>query len=388
MSLNRRVFLTLMIGVNGLSPAVAGEGYFLTGPQKQELILRGQMHDEQHRLYDVWIVPGYVVPLETAQKGWRKAREALREYGKPEFFPDLHKYADKTWHYGTRVALREYTFKGTREAWGKDMKVASERTRKRVFGWWLAYPWGVLEATTESVFRIGTGIPTGVALAGSAYTVVPVAYVATPALLSLGHAAGEGTGFPVVAAGWNTVIAPPLAMLGQRPAPQRADGFWMKQVDDPQLKTLIAELATWRDALSGSQSGLERNAEIKRLEEARDAQTQGLYAQIKAIERAAGESIAQVRADWMKGVMSRARQQRPDMISRLAKAEVSLPLLAAQRQQVISALAVQGWTTQEAEQLVGILVGETNGEPSPHRATDDKTDPVKRVIEVIGKPGS
>ena len=47
----------------------------------------------------------------------------------------------------------------------------------------------------------------------------------------------------------------------------------MKQVDDPQLKTLIAELATWREALSGSQSGLERNAEIKRLEEARDAQT-------------------------------------------------------------------------------------------------------------------
>jgi hypothetical protein len=387
MSLNRRVFLTLMIGVNGLSPAVAGEGYFLTGPQKQELILRGQMHDEQHRLYDVWIVPGYVVPRETAQKGWRKAGEALEAYSKPEFFPNLHKYADKTWRFGTRETLREYTFRGTREAWRKDMQVAGERTRKRVFGWWLAYPWGLLEATTESVFRIGTGIPTGMVVAASAYTVFPGVYVVTPSVVSLGHAAGEGTAFPLAAATWNTVIAPPLAMLGQRPAPQRADGFWMKQVDDPQLKVLIGELVSWREALSKAQPTAERDAVIQRLEAEQSAQTQDLYARIRAIEQVSGERIAAVRANWMSGVMAQARTQRQEMVSRLDKADVPLTMLAAQREQVVTALAARGWTSLDAEALVAILLGDTPDTAVPRRAADEKTDPVKRVIEVMGKPG-
>lgn len=388
MNRNSRVILTLMVGMSCLSPAGADEGYFLTGGQKQELILRGQMHDEQHRLYDVWIVPGYVVPGETAQKGWRKAGDALGTYRKPEFFPNLHKYADKTWRFGTRSTLREYTFRGTREAWRKDMTVAGERTQKRVFGWWLAYPWGVLEATTESVLRIGTGIPAGILVTGSAYTIFPAAYVVTPSVVSMGHAAGEGTGFPLVAATWNTMIAPPLAMLGQRPAPQRADGFWMKQVDDPQLKVLIGELASWRDALSKAQPTAERDAAIQRLEADKSAQTQDLYARIKVIEQASGEKIAAVRANWMSGVMAQARTQRPDMVSRLDKADVPLTMLAAQRQQVAKALAVQGWTAPDAEALVAILLGDTPGAAQPQRAADDKTDPVKRVIEVMGRPGS
>ncbi|RZU47308.1 hypothetical protein EV700_0263 [Fluviicoccus keumensis] len=388
MNRNCRMISTLMVGMSCLSPALADDGYFLTGQQKQELILRGQMHDEEHRLYDIWIVPGYVVPAETAQKGWRKADESLQTYRKPEFFPNLHKYADKTWRFGTRYTLREYTFRGTREAWSKDMKVASGRTQKRVFGWWLAYPWGVLEATTESLFRIGTGIPTGILVAGSAYTVFPAAYVVTPSVVSLGHAAGEGTVFPLAAATWNTMIAPPLAFLGQRPAPQRADGFWMKQVDDPQLKVLIGELASWRDTLSKTQPTAERDAAIKRLEDDKSAQTRDLYARIKVIEQASGEKIAAVRAGWMTGVMAQARTQRQDMVSRLDKADVPLTMLAAQRQQVVTALAVQGWTTQDAEALVAILLGDTPDIVSPQRAADDKTDPVKRVIEVMGKPGS
>lgn len=388
MNRNSRVIPTLMVGLSCLSPALADEGYFLTGAQKQELILRGQMHDEQHRLYDIWIVPGYVVPWETGQKGWRKAGDALRIYRKPEFFPNLHQYADKTWRFGTRNTLREYTFRGTREAWRKDMKVAGERTHKRVFGWWLAYPWGVLEATTESVFRIGTGIPAGVLVAGAAYTVFPAVYVVTPSVVSLGHAAGEGTGFPLVAAAWNTMIAPPLAMLGQRPAPQRADGFWMKQVDDPQLKVLIGELTSWRDALSKAQPTAERDLAIRRQEAEQSAQTEDLYARIKVIEQASGEKIAAVRANWMSGVMAQARMQRSDLVSRLDKADVPLTMLAAQRQQVVKALAAQGWTAQDAEALVAILLGDTPEAMAPQRATDDKADPVKRVIEVMGKPGS
>ncbi|HEX5277380.1 MAG TPA: hypothetical protein VFW42_06910 [Fluviicoccus sp.] len=384
-----RLILASLVGTSLLSlPVLADEGYFLTGNQKQELITRGQMHDEEHRLYDVWIVPGYMVPAQTAQKGWRKAKDSLQVYVKQGFFPVMHEYADKTWRFGTRDMLREYTFRGTHEAWRKDMKVAGDRTRKRVFGWWLAYPWGVLEATTESVFRIGTGIPAGILVAGSAYTVFPVVYVATPVVASLGHAAGQGTAFPLAAATWNTVIAPPLAIFGQRPAPQRADGFWMKQVDDPQLKVLIRELASWRDALSKAQPTAERDAAIRRLEAEQSAQTEDLYSRIRVIEQASGEKVAAVRADWMNGVMAQASTQRQEMLARLQKADVPLAMLAAQRQPVVNALAAQGWTSTDAEALLAILLGDTPGVVSPQRATDDKTDPVKRVIEVMGKPGS
>lgn len=381
------VAVAVLLGLGGMSTALADEaGYFLSGPQKQELILRGQMHDEEQRLYDVWIVPGYVVPKESAKKGWRKARDSLRTYSKPDFFPDLHKYADQTWRFGTKEALREFAFKGTRNAWQKDMKVAGERTRKRVFGWWLAYPWGVLEATTESVFRLGTGIPTGLALAGAAYTAVPAVYVAIPTVMSVAHASGEGTGYPLIAAGWNTVIAPPLAVFGQRPAPQRADGFWMKQVDDPRLKDMIGELSSWRDALTKAQPTAERDAAVKRLEDERTAQTQDLYARIKVIEQASGEKVAQVRSDWMGGVMQRATEQRSGVLARLKQGDMPPELLAAQRDAVVAGLTGNGWTRDEANKLVEVLLGKPVDLSAPQRKADDKADPVKRAVEILGSP--
>lgn len=366
--------------------ASADSGYFLSGAQKSELIRRGQMHDEQQRLYDVWIVPGYVVPGQTARKGWRKAGEALQDYSKPAFFPDLHRYADQTWRFGTRDTLRDYTVKGTRNAWSSDMKVAAERTRKRVFGWWLAYPWGVLEASVESLLRIGTGIPAGVLIAGSAYTVVPAVYVATPPVLALAHAAGEGTTLPLAAAGWNTVIAPPLALFGQRPAPERADGFWMKQVNDPRLADMISRLSAWRDGLTTAQATTERDADSQRLAQEKDARIRPLSEQIQAIEQEYAERERQLRADWMKAVLERAGTQRNAMLAQLQAADISPELLAGQREAVTAALAQQGWSREDAAMLVQILLGNDAGTMMPQRDADDKADPVKRTLQILGHP--
>jgi hypothetical protein len=46
---------------------IYAERLFFNSSQKQELVLRGQLHDEQQRLYDIWIVPGYAVPLRHVQ---------------------------------------------------------------------------------------------------------------------------------------------------------------------------------------------------------------------------------------------------------------------------------------------------------------------------------
>ena len=238
--INLGLMLTLALSVN----ANAGD-YFLTAQQKQELVLRGQLHDEQQRLYDIWIVPGYVVPLNHVEKGWLNAGEALQHYGEAKFYRDIKKYSNETWRYGHKTILNKYTFTGTKNAWQSDLATASQRTQKRVFGWWLAYPWGVFEATTESVLRLATGIPVGVAVSASAYTVVPAITMAWPVVESAGFASIQGVAYPLVASAWNTVVAPPLALLGQQPAPQRADGFWMKQVDDPNLQALAEVVIKW-----------------------------------------------------------------------------------------------------------------------------------------------
>jgi hypothetical protein len=68
-------------------------------------LLRGQLHDEQQRLYDIWIVPGYVVPLNHVEKGWRNAGEALQHYGEAKFYDDIKKYSNETWRYGHKTIL-------------------------------------------------------------------------------------------------------------------------------------------------------------------------------------------------------------------------------------------------------------------------------------------
>ena len=167
-----------------------------------------------------------------------------------KFYRDIKKYSNETWRYGHKTILNKYTFTGTKNAWQSDLATASQRTQKRVFGWWLAYPWGVFEATTESVLRLATGIPVGVAVSASAYTVVPAITMAWPVVESAGFASIQGVAYPLVASAWNTVVAPPLALLGQQPAPQRADGFWMKQVDDPNLQALAEVVIKWQRQLA------------------------------------------------------------------------------------------------------------------------------------------
>ena len=227
------------------------DNYFLTAQQKKELILSGQIHDQEQRLYDVWIVTGYVQPIHHVQQGWQKAGKTLTDYTKPSFYHDIGDDAQDTWHYGTKSILKNYALNGTKKAWQQDMQTAKKRTQQRVFGWWLAYPWGVFEASVESALRFGSGIPIGLGVTAAAYTVVPTFGLVWPSIKSVGYATIEGTTYPVIAASWNTLIAPPLALLGQQPAPERADGFWMKQVDDPSLDAFVEVFKQWQQNIAG-----------------------------------------------------------------------------------------------------------------------------------------
>ena len=367
------LMLTLALSVHANA-----DGYFLSVQQKQELVLRGQLHDEQQRLYDIWIVLGYVVPLNHVEKGWRNAGEALQHYGEAKFYGNIKKFSNETWRYGHKTILNEYTFTGTKNAWQSDLATASQRTQKRVFGWWLAYPWGVFEATTESVLRLATGIPVGVAVSASAYTVVPAITMAWPVVESAGFASIQGTAYPLVASAWNTVVAPPLALLGQQPAPQRADGFWMKQVDDPNLQALAEVVIKWQRQLALNNPNNETVATKDK-----KAQIQQLYQQIKELEQQVQQDEKQQQSLQINQLLVNAQQQKPQLEAELQSKGLSLAMLVRNRQAIKVKMSVLNLSFEDLDKLLDVLI--TDGVPQNllERSSDDKTDPLQRSLDVL-----
>ena len=368
--------------------AFASDGYFLSGSQKNELLLRGQMHDEQQRLYDIWIVPGYVVPGRNVREGWLKAGDALAEYKKPIFYKDISTCSHDAWNFGSKNILREFAFRGTRQAWNSDMDLAGRRAKQRVFGWWLAYPWGVLEATTESVVRVVGGVPVGLSVTASAYTLVPIGYGVMPLIKSTGYAAIEGTAWPLSAAVWNTAVAPPLAVFGQRPAPERADGFWMKQIDDPRIAGVADVFADWRSRFELTGATRQRDDEIVRIENGRNEKLQVLNGQIKQLNVQAEAQEQEARQHWLELFLTDITLNRTQLEQTLQAKGVSMPLLVSQRPAVEAAMVKRDWRKEDASRLLDALLGGRFRDvpQMPVRDTDEKTDPVKRVLQVIDKP--
>ena len=367
------MLLTLTLSVN-----IYASDYFLKAQQKQELVLRGQLHDEQQRLYDIWIVPGYVEPLKHVQKGWRNAGEALQRYGDTKFYDDIKKHSHNTWRYGHQDILQQYTVKGTKKAWQSDMATASQRTQKRVFGWWLAYPWGVFEATTESFFRLATGIPVGVAVAASAYTLVPAISMTWPVAESAGYATIQGAAYPLAASAWNTVIAPPLALLGQQPAPERADGFWMKQVDDPNLQDLADVVLKWQRQLV-----LNNTPDETLATKDKKAQIQQLYQQIKELELQVRHEEQQQQSQHINQLLLNAQQQKPQLEAELQSNGLSLEMLARNRQTIKVKLSVLNLSFEDLDKLLDVLIADGIPQNLPERPSNDKTDPLQRSLDIL-----
>ena len=376
MSKQNQILIVGVALVATLPITTHADNYFLTVQQKQELVLRGQLHDEQQRLYDIWIVPGYVEPLKHVQKGWRNAGEALQHYGDAKFYDDIKKYSNKTWRYGHKTILNKYTFTGSKKAWQNDMATASQRTQKRVFGWWLAYPWGVFEATTESVFRLATGITVGVAVAASAYTLVPAISMTWPVVESAGFASIQGTAYPLVASAWNTVIAPPLALLGQQPAPQRADGFWMKQVDDPNLQDLADVVIQWQRQLLVNNPPQETV-----ITKDKKAKIQQLYQQIKALEQQVQQDEQEQQSQQITQLLLNAQQQKPQLEAELQSKGLSLEMLARNRQAIKAKLSNLSLSYENLDKLLDVLVADKT--PNIERKTNDKTDLLQRSLDIL-----
>ena len=370
--------LVLILASTWMITAHAGD-YFLEGSQKQELLLYGHMTGHDGALYDIWIVPGYVPPARNVRKGWQQAGGELKAYGQATHYRSLAK-ASRAW---TRTAgndlLLDFALKGTGTAWADAMGAASERVDQRVFGWWFAYPWALIEATTETVVRTGVGIPSSIGVALGAYSVVPAWYFASPAVKSVGYAAIPGTVLPVVAASWNTVIAPPLALTGQQPAPERADGFWMKRLKDPTEDDLrgrvVAWQSRWKDdpVLTAQRDALAASAKLHAEKVA------ALRVLIEAEETARQQETKNFEAERRRLVAEKTLTEAAALREELSAQGYTSARLRAQRPMLLDLLLDQGMTHKEANQMLNVLMEKDGSVPGRHRSDDEKTDPLLQI---------
>lgn len=387
-----RMALVMAVSV-AVSAPVPAAGYFLTAAQKRDLLLRGQMSDEEGRLYDVWIVPGYEGPWDDARKGWSDAGDSLADYGRATFYDEIGQSCRDVWRVGRKETLEDFALRGTRQAWQDDMALARQRTERRVFGWWLAYPWGLFEAVGSSIVRLGVGIPAGLIISASAYSVVPVGHFALPLPKSLWHSTVDGVFSPAAAMTWNTFVAPPLALLGEQPAPERADGFWLKMVSEAPpgpagFDEAVEATEAWRRELLEAVPCDSLDATVGRLEQEKETRISDLQRQIRAAQEDAERRAGEARDAWLKALFAVAQDRRAQLRADLRARGLSEEPTAAERQALKAALVGDRLRPEEAQRLLDLVLGRagegTDAPPAPSRG--EKTDPVKRSLEILENP--
>ncbi len=363
------------------------DGYFLSLKQKGQLIGTGRIEDAAGAWYDIWIVPGYVAPARHARKFYGEAGSDFAEYVQGEKYASLVEHSGDALEWAYDDCLYDFTIKGVPRAWGRYWSRARARTQQRVFGWWFAYPWALTEGIVDNVLRVPVGLA-GTAL-GTAWgvAVVPGYYAVNSTVAGAWHGAVDGTLVPAVGCAWNTIIAPPMALAGQKPSPARADGFWVRRMtgeeemlasrqDEPIRADEVDALAEWgRGLLSATQPFEERRRELmeqKRAEYAAvDSRFQKAEDDLRAEEQAAvyGSATNGATAE----VVERLRQGGFD---RRRTTEAA----AAVRRRLVKE---EGLAPADANRIQGLLSRYPplmGGQASPARP---KTDPVQNSLQVI-----
>lgn len=382
MPLNHRAALLIVsvlpliagCATTGPRPADSDPGYFLSMRQKGQLIGKGQIEDSAGRWYDVWIVPGYVQPARRVRTYVRETGSDLAEYVQPEKYRSIAKHSKNAFVWAFDDCLLDFTIKGVPRCWKRNFADARNRTGRRVFGWWFAYPWAVLESTVESAARVVFG-GAGTAL-GTAWgvAVVPGYYTVNSAAKGAWHLGVDALLFPAIGITWNTAIAPPLALVGQKPSPSRVDGFWVTQLTQNEIKQAgarsepisrdeINELARWGRALLRETETYEsRRKELR-------AKTQE---EIQEIRKSEGAAMRAITVDEEKHVAGLPAPPPGVAGLDMRRMRELWPLLKKELE------GGGGLTAEEMNRIRALLVqypGVT--------VTRPKTDPVQRSIEVM-----
>ncbi len=366
----------------------ADEGYFLSWQQKKELLWLGRIEDAQHAWYDVWICPGYLPP---AQHSWKYLKKTGRDFGEYIHTNKYHvvsKVSRQCLHWALQDCGMGFTVKGIPRGWSRNFKSANERHERRVFGWWLAYPWAFLESSVETAFRAGLGAA-GTALGVSSGIVFVPSYAAVDSAVKGAWDLSVNTVvLPVAGLAWNTVATPPLALIGQKPSESRVDGFWVVKLSTAQAESRpggahsvtpddIPGLAQWGQFLYDESR--DTREEQKRIDDDFRKEQDDL----RERQQALWKEMEGRRKEIFK-------KQREEIASALERGDNARTFSA------VSAVYVPGGPCEaeirrrlQDQGLSAEAIAETlellEVYPSPAAELREKTDPVKRAAEIVGE---
>jgi len=211
-------------------------GYFLSLRQKGQLILHGDIYGSDRYCYDILIVPGYVSPTRLARRSWRDAGDEIGEY----FHIGKYRHAKRNFsdiaEWTFQDCLWGKTLKGVPNAWRRYFGKANTFAEKRVFGWWMAYPWSFFQSTVDNVIRVPFGLSCAAGGTLVCFIGVPTRHILNSVSKATFIATLGGVALPAVGYTWNTLVSPPLALFGQKPAASRVDGFWVRRTTEEQRK--------------------------------------------------------------------------------------------------------------------------------------------------------
>lgn len=365
------LFLFLLIGFN----LNADESYFLDFKQKGQLIGKGRVQDKNGIWYDVWITPGYIYPVQKGKKNIKQSGENMAEYFSKKKYKDLVKTSKDCYEWSYKKSLRDFTFKGARKSWKKNLSDAKGRVDKRVFAWQLAYPWAVLKSSVDNIIRIPVGVA-GSTVGVSVGTVgVPAYYLTNSSAKASWNFAVEGLALPAASMTWNTVASPPLAMVGQKPSPQRVDNFWVVMIDED--KERFAEKMSVL-AIELKRVSKTEDSEIQEIKEKYNREKEKLYERLKQLEEEKKDAIKKLNKVKINEAM------RKNTIS-LEIPEATESLLGYNENIIREKLKKKGYKNQEIQRMleqVREYLKHTRHE-SLDQTQPPKTDPLKESIEVI-----
>lgn len=384
----RGLFLFIILVVFSIVPqSLQAEGYFLSCKEKGQLVWLGRIYGADEYWYNVRIVPGYVGPSRYGLRYLKRTGRDLGEYFGAEKYRNLAENSGDAYKWAFKDCFWKFTLKGTGRAWKKYFVKAHERQKKHVFGWWLGYPWAAFQSVVDNTLRIPAGLVGTVGGVSAGTVFVPGYYMTNSLFKASWHLPVQALLVPISGYTWNTIIAPPLAILGQKPTAERADGFWVQRLSDEELRLALVsheplnqnevrQLADWTQfLLTEFQPFL---AEKKRVDQETEEQ-------IKKIQENAAVKKGQIETAQtvhLQTVLSDSMQQHKLPV--MPTAQLDSVQIVRQAHLIIRELRHRkSYDHQEIRKIYELI----KKYPAPQivhaRKKLEKTDPLKEGVEVI-----
>lgn len=229
-------FLLLCVGLFicsacQLSVPENDNGYFMTGGQMADFIVRGEVMDSCENTYSVNAIPGYWGVLKVTGDYFTTAGESLALFVDSAHYLNALSASETLFVEGAwKLSLRNITYMMTLKTWRDNFTAVSQsRNTKEVTKFIFGYPFATITSTVATAFIVPIGIlSAGIStVSGVTY---PVVYIPTrPILGAVFSTIGGAIVFPCGIV-WNTLTAPFGAVLVNCPNPNDSDDNFFTKI--------------------------------------------------------------------------------------------------------------------------------------------------------------